>query len=133
MAVDQSQGEDEQLPLAYRWLKAHHFEGLTPWYFVEPAGMDEINKEYNRETGKSLLTFARRQDNDDVAGFEIIDGKATSAVITVHLTWTGKREQPGFPLSRQSEDIFTWLTEVVIPETQDWATEEELRELAKDE
>lgn len=118
-----------QLPLAYRWLKAHGFKGLTPWYMVNPEEVTGLNTEYTLETGKHMLAFARRQDNDDVAGFELIEGAVTDRVVTVHLTWSRKREQAGWPQMGFSENIWAWLTEVVFPDTQDWVSESELRDV----
>ena len=118
-----------KLPIEYRWLKAHNFEGLTPWYFVEGEISDGLANEYYLETGKEMIPFARRQDNDDIAGFEITEGVVTSKVLTVHLTWTSKLEQEGFPYTRISGDVFSWLIEVVFPETKEWITEAELERI----
>ena len=120
-----------ELPLAYRWLKAHNFEGFTPWYLIDPLSelAAGLRKEYQLETGKDLLPFARRQDNDDIAGFEVIDNLASPKVLTVHLTWIGKPEAPGFPRTAESTDMLAWLSEIVLPETQDWMDERELADL----
>lgn len=117
------------LPLEYRWIKAHKFQGLTPWYLVEPLNSDGLRKEYQLETGRDIIPFARRQDNDDIAGFEVVDKQPTSKVLTVHLTWTGKLERKGYPVIKESKNIFSWISEVVIPATQDWMSEEELADL----
>ena len=93
-----------KLPLEYRWLKAHNFEGFTPWYIVEPEKSEGIRKEYQLETGKDIIPFARRQDNDDIAGFDIMNGNPTSKVLTVHLTWSGKNESNGYPITKTSEN-----------------------------
>lgn len=118
-----------ELPLEYRWLKAHGFEGLTPWYLIDPQDSEEIRKEYQIETGKDIIPFARRQDNDDVAGFECVGSETTSAVITCHLTWASRLEVNGFPSIGESKDLFTWLSNVVIPATKEWMNEEELKEI----
>lgn len=57
------------LPIEYRWLKAHNFNVLTPWCFIEPDDSDGIRSEYQKETGQDIIPFARRQDQDDIAGF----------------------------------------------------------------
>lgn len=117
------------LPLEYRWLQAHEFKGFTPWFTINPRDSEGIRKEYQLETQKDILPFARRQDNDDIAGFEILNGEIQSKIITAHLTWAGKFERDGFPIIVESEDVFSWLSEVVIPATKEWMSEEDLADL----
>ena len=118
-----------ELPLAYRWLKAHGFDGLVPWHFIDPEQSHALRRAYQRETGNRFIPFAKRQDNDDIAGFEVQDGRAQNSVVTVHLTWTGNREPPGWPRIVKSADIFDWLAKVVYPATRAWMTEAELEDL----
>lgn len=118
-----------KLPIEYRWLKAHNFNLLTPWYFVEPDDSNGIRKEYQAETGYDIIPFARRQDNDDIAGFKIINGEIKNTVLTVHLTWSSKRENNSYPISRESSDMMEWIKTIMLPESQKWMTEEELEEL----
>ena len=118
-----------KLPLEYRWLKAHNFEGFTPWYIVEPEKSEGIRKEYQLETGKDIIPFARRQDNDDIAGFDIINRNPTSKVLIVHLTWSSKNESNGYPIVKTSENIFDWIKNGVIPATEDRMSEEDLEDL----
>ena len=118
-----------ELPLEYRWLKAHKFEGLTPWYFIGSEEVEGLRREYQIETEQDLFPFARRQDNDDIAGFEIKNGTISSKIITVHLTWTTKRELKVYQNSKISTDIFEWLTKIVIPASKDWMTEADLADI----
>ncbi|WP_196887897.1 hypothetical protein [Aureivirga sp. CE67] len=122
-----------KLPIAYRWLKAHNFEGLRPWNFIDPLNSDNLRKEYKLETGKDIIPFARRQDNDTFAGFEIVNDEIRDIVITVHLTWSSKMEPDPFPSSEISKDIFKWLEEIVFPDTKEWIDEEELRDVLDSE
>lgn len=117
------------LPLGYRWLVAHGFKGFAPWYLIDPKDSEDIRHEYHLETGNDMIPFARRQDNDDVAGFDLSDSEVTSKIISVHLTWKSKQESNGFPLTRESRDIFDWLTTIVIPATQQWMSEGELSDI----
>ena len=48
------------LPLEYRWLKAHNFDGFTPWYMINTNDSEGLRKEYQLETEKDMLPFARR-------------------------------------------------------------------------
>lgn len=118
-----------KLPLEYRWLVAQHFDGYKPWYLIHQDGLDGLRKEYQMETGKDIYPFARRQDNDDIAGFEMVDGKPTSKVLTVHLTWSAKLEREGYPHTRISENMFDWISNIVFHDTQDWMSENELEDL----
>ncbi len=62
-----------KLPLEYRWLKAHDFRLLTPWYLIEPEDSNGIRKEYQLETGKDIIPFAKSLDNDVITGFKVLD------------------------------------------------------------
>lgn len=118
------------LPLQYRWLVAHGFEGLTPWYVLQDeVRRDALRAECQAETGLDILPFAVRDDTDDVAGFTIIDGVACDAVVCFHLTWSGKRESGQVPLQSHYDDLFQWLTEAVVPLTREWMTEDELEDV----
>ncbi|MFL1467582.1 hypothetical protein [Marinobacter sp. HN1S83] len=121
-----------KLPIEYRWLKAHKFNGLLPWWFIENPGQEGLRLEYQKETGEDFYPFARRQDCDDVAGFKVVDGEILSIVVSVHLTWAGKRELEGFPARAEYTNIFHWLSEEVVPETAEWVTEEDLADLEEE-
>ena len=121
-----------KLPIEYRWLKAHKFNGLLPWWFIDKPGQEGLRAEYQKETGEDFYPFARRQDCDDVAGFKVLNGEIQSSVVSVHLTWSGKLEREGFPSKIEYKDIFSWLSEEVISETSDWVTEEDLADLEED-
>jgi hypothetical protein len=121
-----------KLPLEYRWLKANGFKGFVPWYLIEDIGQEAIRSEYKKETGRDFFPFARRQDNDDVAGFEIVDGEILDRVVSVHLTWTRNREQEGFPAQKTYSNMFDWLSKVVIPDTFGWMSEEDLDDLEEE-
>ena len=118
-----------KLPLEYRWLKANGFKGFVPWHLLEEPGKENLRLEYQKETGEDFYPFARRQDCDDVAGFKIINGNIVSSVISVHLTWTGKKEKEGFPARIEYKDMFEWLKKEVIPDTWDWMSEEDLEDI----
>ena len=89
-----------KLPLEYRWLKANGFNGFVPWYLIDVPGEEWLRIEYQKETDEDFYPFARRQDRDDVAGFEIINGDIQSTIVSVHLTWSGKQEREGFPIHK---------------------------------
>lgn len=78
------------------------------------------------ETGMDILPFARRQDNDEIAGFPVSGSNVQSTLLTVHLTWLGRREEGGYPSAKSSKDFFDWVSEVVFPATREWMAEEDL-------
>jgi len=124
----------EQLPLLYRWVRAHGIDRLTPWYFLEPTDTEHIQglrREYRAEVGgaKDIYPFARRQDNDTIAGFLVEGGALTEAVVTAHLTWTGKEELPGFPGEEQHATFAQWFLNVVLSDAREWMSEEDLETL----
>jgi hypothetical protein len=47
----------------------------------------------------------------------------------VHLTWTGRREQPGFPSVQRFRDLWTWVRDVMIPDGAEQADEGTLVDL----
>jgi hypothetical protein len=118
-----------KLPLEYRWLKANGFKGFVPWQIIDEAQIAALRSEYRKETGKDFYPFAQRQDCDDVAGFKIENGMIESTVVFVHLTWSGKNENNGYPSHTEFSDMFGWLKEVVIADTEDWMSEEDLEDL----
>ncbi len=118
-----------KFPLEYRWLKANGFEGFVPWYLINEPSQEGLRIEYQKETGEDFYPFARRQDCDDVAGFKVINGEISRLVVSVHLTWIGKREQEGFPGRTEYNDMFEWLKNEVIPDTLKWMSEEDLEDI----
>ena len=118
-----------KLPIEYRWFKANGFRGFVPWYLIEEPGQDGLRIEYQKETGEDFYPFAQRQDRDDVAGFIVVNDEIQSAVVSVHLTWIGKREKEGFPGRIIHKDMFEWLKNEVLPDTEEWMSEEDLEDL----
>jgi hypothetical protein len=121
-----------KLPLEYRWLKFHGFNGFRPWYLIEDLGSQSLRMEYKAETGENFYPFAHRQDCDEYAGFVVANGEIQSAVVVVHLTWSRSREVKGFPTCTKFKNMFDWLKEVAIPDTYEWMSEEELKDLEED-
>lgn len=118
-----------KLPLEFRWLKANGFKGFVPWCLLDQPGHEGLRKEYQLETGEDFYPIARRQDCDDVAGFEVVNGEILSKVINTHLTWSGKYELEGYPIREEYKDMFEWLMHDVIPNTWEWMSEEDLEDI----
>ncbi len=117
------------LPLEYRWITAQKFQGFLPWMFQDPNDMENQRKEYQLETGLDLIPFAKRQDREDIAGFEVCNGQVNTQELTVHLTWSGKNESGNFPITMTSENIFEWIKFILIPSTLEYMNEADLMDL----
>ena len=132
---------DVKLPLEYRWLVANGFKGFHPWYLIDENSESyevlealkrkriAIRREYKVETSEDFYPIAFRDDCDDFAGYEMVDGVIQAEFITVHLTWTQKKELPGFPSRTRFRSMFDWVSKQVIPDTEEWMTEEDLLDL----
>lgn len=117
-----------ELPISLRWLQAHNFQLLTPWHW-EIERINSLKSEYYKETGKEILPFAGRQDNDTIAAFKVENGVTQETVLTIHLTWSGKREREGYPTTQEYLSIFDWISNVMNEDTQEWIDEEELADI----
>jgi hypothetical protein len=93
--------------------------------------IQSLRKEYSLEVGGTtdILPFAARQDMDTIAGFLIEAGEVKDVVVTVHLTWTGRKELPGWPSQRPNISFQQWLTDVLIVDAAEWMTEEDLEDI----
>lgn len=124
-----------QEPLPLRWLRAHGVHSLTPWYFIErEETRSALRDEYCTEVYKGsqpvrdIYPFARRQDNDDVAGFVVRPEGFTGEVVIAHLTWSGQPETKGYPTLVQFPDFWNWL-KAVIDDSAEWCSEEDLPDI----
>ncbi len=122
---------EAQLPLSYRWLRANGVSQLVPWHFLDGAEGHSASMQFAREwpAGGSLHTFARRQDCDDFAGFVIRDGHLTDQVIYYHPSFQRSGLNSGI-ISGTYPDLWSFLREVVIPDTAMWSSEEDLPDIS---
>ena len=70
-------------PNALRWFLSQNLHSFAPWHFLSHGSeFDQACKAFEREDVEHcrVFVFASRQDNDDCAGLEIIDGKITNKV-----------------------------------------------------
>ena len=78
--------------------------------------------------------FARRQDCDDFAGIEIIEGKFTNKVIHFHPVFasssTTELQKRGWNIvCGVFDDVFDFVAKQVVPDMKDWALVEDASDL----
>jgi hypothetical protein len=138
-AIPKIKGPGNQpLPLGYRWIIANGVRGLSPWRFLESQPESEaLRHEFLQEVAapnsslvRDVVPFARRTDCDDVAAF-ILDesGEVTEQVCLVQLTWKSAPEVPGWPGMALYDDVWLWVSAVVLVDAQEAQSEEALTAL----
>ena len=104
-------------PPIYFEVRASQFSLMKPWRFVELAEDDwwveMTREELGIETGLDFLPFAVRDDVNDIAGFLIENGQVLEKVISVHLTYSNKRE-PNFVRMDHSNTLMHWIRDIAI-------------------
>lgn len=118
------------MPLAFRWLVAHGLLHFKPWRVLSEPGLARARGAFRVESGhaRDVVVFAHRQDNDDAAGFEVADGRATDRVIVFHPAWSGRAEE--WLIEAEYEDLWAFVAGHVVGEMKWWADEAELAEMA---
>lgn len=120
-------------PNALRWFLVQNTENFCPWHFLSHAKEFEFAaKAFANEDTKNrmVFVFASRQDNDDFAGFEIVDGKITDKVILFHPVFgSGRSERSWDIVDSQFNDVFEFLSNQIVPDMKDWALTEDASEL----
>jgi hypothetical protein len=101
-------------PPGYRWLLEHRLVGfydssvLEPWYYLERDEVFNVTDEWPQGPSKDrLVAFAKRQDCDDIACFEI-GPRGASSVIVIH-GWT----DTGYDIVARYENFWEWLKSVI--------------------
>jgi hypothetical protein len=117
--------DGQLMPLAFRWFVVHGLIWFKPWYFDYDASPERnVRRAFRIETGgRDLVPFAFRQDNDDMAGFEVIDGRMTDRVIAFHPSWTEKLNL--HIIDREFEDLWSFVRDMIISDMEDWANEDD--------
>ena len=120
-------------PNALRWFLVQNLESFTPWHFIENEGDFEFAANaFQRESlGDSrIFVFARRQDNDQFAGLEIVDGNITDKVIVFHPSFSTSSNEKHWDIVNQVfGDVFEFVSEQVIPDMKMWALTEDASEI----
>ena len=124
---------DKNWPNALRWFLIQNLHSFTPWHIFDSADeFDFAAKAFERDdTSKgNVFVFASRQDNDDFAGLEVINGKITDKVIYFHSVFaTGESDRSWNIVNAVYDDVFDFMSKQVIPDMKDWALTDDASEL----
>jgi hypothetical protein len=117
-------------PLTYRWALANGVKRMLPWHFLNEEEQVNVDAQFKRERTDSteIKTFAYRQDCDDFAGFIVKDGRICEKVVYFHPSFnSGPNEDM---INSEHDDFWDFFREVVIPDTREWTSEEDLEDLS---
>lgn len=123
----------QSCPLSFRWVIAQGNLNYKPWYIVEDWQKknfaDNAFKLENIEK-RSVLTFAYRQDQDDFAGFEIINGKVTENIIYFHPSFNNEKNKN--LIIKEFHNFFKFMSDVIIPDMQEWCSEDDFEDILEE-
>jgi hypothetical protein len=126
---------DPTWPNALRWFLAQGLFSFTPWHFVRKADeMAFAANAFGREdvSHREVFVFARRQDCDDFAGLELVDGNITNKVLCFHPVFADSSKPSPRTwqiVSATYEDVFEFVGQRVAPDMRDWALTEDAADL----
>ena len=87
---------------------------LEPWWILTG---DALRERYNglakRYPERTLVPFARRQDNDDVACWDLADGTPTVDGAPTRVTVIHDFAGPGFEARENYDDFYAWFRQAV--------------------
>lgn len=103
------------LPPGYLWLIENRligfgpFSGLQPWYYLDKENTFSVSQRWPKinQSEASLIAFAKRQDNDDLACFKVHKGQVT-AVVRIH-GWA----PDGYDIIAEYQSFWDWLKSVI--------------------
>jgi hypothetical protein len=103
-----------EIPIGYKWLIDHGLIGfsantsLQPWHYLPSRHVFDLNERWpSGPSNTRLVAFAKRQDSDDLACFDVVERKA-GCVVLVH-GWTSE----GYQVERRYQTFWDWLKSVV--------------------
>ncbi|PPT31510.1 hypothetical protein XabCFBP2524_20870 [Xanthomonas axonopodis pv. begoniae] len=79
-----------------------------------------------------VFVFARRQDCDDFAGLELVDGRTTDKVVYFHPVFVDSSRSSSRTwniVTASFSDVFEFVAKCVIPDMKDWALTEDAADL----
>ena len=105
---------DFKVPFGYQWLLQAGLAGfapgspLQPWHYLPSRHVIDLRERWPSGPSKSrLVAFAKRQDGDDLACFEVEKDRAVRVVL-VH-GWT----EAGYSIVSAFDNFWEWLKSVV--------------------
>ena len=110
---------------ALQCLLGQSLHRMPPWEILDHKSQYEYYTETTRENGidkGTVLVFARRQDNGDFAGLEVVEGQLIDQVICFHpMSMTGSSERNWNVVNAIYTDIFEFVAQKVVPDMKQWA------------
>jgi hypothetical protein len=112
--------KDIKFPLGYNWIIKQKIVGyeeftqLQPWYFLPKDKCFWVNDKWQSENNENLFVFARRQDNDDLVCFKILDDNEVDCLYLIH-GWTNN----GYEIVKIFPDFWSWF-HFVIQDIAEW-------------
>lgn len=111
---------DFRVPKGYLWLVKQGLIGysgfgpLQPWYYLDATNYFSVSEKWPEGPCMgTIIAFARRQDNDDIACFQVTDGAATE-ILVIH-GWSVN----GYELIAKFSSFWEWL-KFVIEDIAEW-------------
>ncbi len=113
----------ENAPAPYRWVVERGlvgfdpFTALQPWYFLrDPDVFNATDKWPAGQSKAALLAFARRQDCDDIACFEL--GTSETDAVTMIQGWTSQGNS--YEIVARYPTFWDWMKSV-IDDISEWS------------
>ncbi|TDH19698.1 hypothetical protein EXU57_22590 [Segetibacter sp. 3557_3] len=111
------------LPKSYHWIINKQLVGfkafsqLEPWFFLLPGDCFWANEKWSNSSQEKLFVFAKRQDNDDLACFKVLENGVVESVYLIH-GWTSS----GFDIIERFDSLWGWL-QLVVKDIEEWIAE----------
>ena len=108
------QWHDIIFPRGYKWIIQQGWvgyaecTGLQPWYFLEERKQFVVTEKWaNGSFPGTLIAFARRQDNDEIACF-VIEALTATQIVIVN-GWTSS----GYDVLHTYSSFWEWMKSVI--------------------
>jgi hypothetical protein len=129
---------DNRWPNALRWFLTQNLRSFTPWHLIDDLSECEgAANAFRREDidKRDVFVFAKRQDCDDFAGLEIVQGAVTDRVIYFHPSFTAspneQRDRGWNIVDGVFEDVFEFVAKQIVPDMKAWALTEDASDLGQ--
>ena len=124
---------DKNWPNSLRWFLSQNLRSFKPWHFLsERSEFEFAARAFAKEdvSEGNVFVFASRQDNDDFAGIEIVNGEFTERVVYFHPVFSsGPSDRKWNIVNCTYDDVFEFVAKQVVPDMKDWALTEDAEDL----